>query len=153
MAPKWRSVLPQRSVLLRLVVVGFVVSAAPGSAAMACGPASAGWYSSAQAASGKTVFDTHCAACHLATLAGAAGPPLTGPQFVSWLQFTKITGGELFGFISSQMPYDAPGSLTKSDYEEAFAYILQVNHYPAGSASLNDSSVACVQMLPYPKQD
>ncbi len=152
MASKWGPLLSRRLVVLRIAVLGTLVLAAPGSAALACGPASAGWYSAAQAASGKTVFDTHCAACHLASLAGGAGPPLTGPQFVAWLQFTKITGADLFGFISSQMPYDAPGSLTKSDYEEAFAYILQVNHYPAGSASLDENSVTCVQMLPYPKQ-
>ncbi len=152
MASKWGPLLPRRRVVLRMAVLGALVLAAPGSVAMACGPASAGWYSAAQAASGKTVFDTHCAACHLASLAGGAGPPLTGPQFVAWLQFTKITGADLFGFISSQMPYDAPGSLTKSDYEDAFAYILQVNHYPPGSTPLAAGSVACVQMLPYPKQ-
>lgn len=153
-----------RSALLRLWVAAGVFllgstlaavpgAAAPGAALNGCPPASAGFYSAAQAASGKAVFAAHCSACHAATLMGGAGPPLAGPQFVSWLQFTKLTGAQLFAFITSQMPYDAPGSLTKADYEDSFAYILSVNHYPAGSAALDESSVACVEMLPYPKQD
>jgi len=153
MASKWELLLPRRSIMPRVVVLGCVFCAGPGSMTMACPPAGAGWYSAAQAMSGKTVFDTHCAACHEATLTGGAGPPLTGPQFVAWLQFTKITGAELFSFISTQMPYDAPGSLTQDDYAETFAYILEVNHYPAGSAPLNEGALACVQMLPYPKQN
>ncbi|MGH7072415.1 MAG: c-type cytochrome [Acetobacteraceae bacterium] len=128
-------------------------AAAPGAALNGCPPAYAGFYSATQAASGKAIFDTHCSACHAATLTGGAGPPLSGSQFVSWLQFTKITGAQLFAFITSQMPYDAPGSLTRTDYEDAFAYILSVNHYPAGSAALSQNSVACVEMLPYPKQN
>lgn len=98
------------------------------------------------------MFDGHCAVCHQANLAGGAGPPLAGSQFVDWLKFTKITGPDLFAFISSQMPYDAPGSLKKNQYEDAFAYILEFNHYPAGNTPLDQDTVACVEMLPYPKQ-
>ncbi|MGH7189729.1 MAG: c-type cytochrome [Acetobacteraceae bacterium] len=131
-----------------------MLAVTPGAASRAaCPPAGAGLYSAAQAASGKTIFDAHCSTCHAATLTGGAGPPLTGPQFVAWLNFTKITGAQLFAFISSQMPYDAPGSLPKADYENAFAYILSVNHYPAGSTALEQNSLACVEMLPYPKQN
>ncbi len=48
------------------------------------------------------------------------------------------------------MPYQAPGSLKKSDYVDLFSYILSVNGYPAGSAALDHDNVACIAMLPYP---
>lgn len=72
---------------------------------------------------------------------------------MAYLRFSKITGPELFDFISTQMPYDAPGSLAKTQYQDALAYILSFNHYPAGPTPLTEGSVACVHMLPYPKQN
>ncbi|MGH7077181.1 MAG: c-type cytochrome, partial [Acetobacteraceae bacterium] len=75
------------------LLLGSMLAVTPGAASRAaCPPAGAGLYSAAQAASGKTIFDAHCSTCHAATLTGGAGPPLTGPQFVAWLNFTKITG-------------------------------------------------------------
>lgn len=119
--------------------------------ARACAPAGAGWYTAAQAAAGKTLFDTHCAACHKSDLSGGAGPPLAGRQFLDYLRFSHITGAQILDFMSAQMPYDAPGSLTATQYDTAFAYILSVNHYPSGATPLGKDTVSCVHMLPYPK--
>lgn len=126
--------------------------AAPLAGRAACPPAGSGLYTAAQAAAGKTIYDAHCSACHRADLSGDAGPPLAGTPFQSWLQLSKITGAELFDFISTQMPYNAPGSLAKAQYDDAFAYILSVNRYPAGTTSLDAGSLACLKMLPYPNQ-
>src|SRR5580700_10024899 len=40
-----------------------------------------GWYSTAQAAQGATLFGQKCAVCHGAKLQGGAGPALVGSQF------------------------------------------------------------------------
>jgi mono/diheme cytochrome c family protein len=133
-----------------MLTATFLAATAP--SAGACPPPGAGFFTAAQAAAGEGVFDGHCSACHGADLSGGAGPALAGSQFQASLEFSKITGAQLLAFISTQMPYNAPGSLTKAQYQDAFAYILSVNHYPAGPYPLDASSADCVQMLPYPKQ-
>ncbi|MCF3946095.1 cytochrome c [Acidiphilium sp. AL] len=120
-----------------------------GLAAAACAPSS-GDYTAQQAAAGKSVYDAHCAACHASNLSGASGPALAGGSFASYLQFTKMTAGQLFDYMSAHMPANAPGSLSKPDYLNVLAYILQVNHYPAGKTPLSAKSAACTPMVPYP---
>jgi mono/diheme cytochrome c family protein len=133
-----------------LGAICLAASVAP--AACACPQAGSGLYTQAQAMAGMAVFDAHCSACHNADLSGGAGPALAGSQFFASLQFSKMTGAELFDFIRTQMPYDAPGSLTITQYQDALAYILSFNHYPAGPHPLDANSAACLQLLPYPKQ-
>ena len=128
------------------------LAAAASPSLLACPPAGSGFYTTAQANAGMAVFDAHCAACHNADLSGGSGPALAGSQFSAFLQFSKMTGAALFDFIRTQMPYDAPGSLTITQYQDALAYILSFNHYPSGPHSLDANSTACVQLLPYPKQ-
>lgn len=134
-----------------LALLAAFALAGPAAAAATCPGRSAGYYTKAQADQGKATFDSICAACHQSDLAGQAGPALAGKAFVEWLEFTKITGADLFSFISTQMPYDAPGSLSSKQYEDVFAYILSYNRYPAGPTPLSPQSVACIAMLPYPK--
>ena len=129
----------------------FMVSSTCAVAQPACQAQSSAGYSPEQAERGKAIFESHCAVCHGATLAGAAGPPLAGEDFASYLDFSKITAAQLLHFIMTQMPYNAPGSLPKASYEAVFAYILSVNKYPAGEQSLNESNVACVKLLPHPE--
>ena len=150
---EWREPLRLWYVFARFAAVAFCSGLVllPGRGTAACAPASAGFYTVAQAAAGKVLFDQECASCHNTDLSGGAGPPLTGPQFATWLQFTKLSGIQLFDFITTQMPYNAPGSLTKAQYQDALAHILAVNHYPAGTTPLDANSVACVELLPYPK--
>ena len=125
--------------------------AAPCLARAACPAPGSGLYTTAEATAGEVVYDAHCSACHRADLSGDAGPPLAGKPFQAWLELSKITGAQLFSFISTQMPQNAPGSLANARYQHAFAYILSANHYPSGATSLGDS-LACLRMLPYPKQ-
>jgi S-disulfanyl-L-cysteine oxidoreductase SoxD len=123
-----------------------IITAAPALAHAGCAP---GMYTAAQAGAGQTVYNSQCASCHSADLTGASGPPLTGAKFVSYLNFTKITGAELESFIASQMPYNQPGSLKATDYLSVFAYLLNVNNYPAGQP-MDPTTLACVNMLHYP---
>ena len=113
-------------------------------------PAGHGDYTSAQAMVGKTLYEAHCAECHNDDLKGNSGPALAGADFDSYLHFTKISAAQLLHFAETQMPYQAPGSLKPDDYQNIFAYILQVNGYAAGDQALTDANARCVSMLPYP---
>ncbi|HQT47072.1 MAG TPA: cytochrome c [Acidocella sp.] len=108
------------------------------SAAAATPPA---LYTAAQATAGAAVFAQNCAMCHGADLKGGAGPALLGQSFAS--TSNNYTVGAIFSEIAEQMPAGQPGSLSHDQYDDAMAYILSKNGYPAGSAALNyDASLA-----------
>jgi S-disulfanyl-L-cysteine oxidoreductase SoxD len=98
--------------------------------------AATGYYTTAQATAGQAVFDQTCSICHGEHLEGKAGPALAGEQFLSVSQFQNLTAEFLYKFMSKQMPANAPGSLSKTQYLDVLAYILEVNGYPAGSRQL-----------------
>lgn len=93
-------------------------------------------YTRAQASAGAKIFSAQCAACHGVHLEGGAGPPLTGPNLVRLAKKTKLNVGDVFSFLSLQMPLNAPASLTHDQYTAVMAFILKTNGYPAGSKSL-----------------
>lgn len=93
-------------------------------------------YTRAQAATGAKLFAAQCATCHGEHLEGGVGPALTGPNLVRLAKKTKLAVGDVFSFLSLQMPLNAPASLTHSQYVAIMAHILAVNGYPAGSAPL-----------------
>jgi cytochrome c len=91
-------------------------------------------------ATGKTVYETGCAACHGADLKGVAGIPNmpSGPAL-------RLSGGRgtlntanpvmtvesywprattLFDYVRRAMPFQAPGSLTADEVYAVVAYIL-----------------------------
>jgi cytochrome c len=98
--------------------------------------AATSYYTDAQAESGQKIFATQCVLCHGEQLQGKVGPALAGEQFLSVSQFQELTAEYLFRFMSKQMPANAPGSLSKTDYLDVLAYILKVNGYPAGPRRL-----------------
>lgn len=112
--------------------------------------AATGDYTQPQAAAGHQVFSQHCAQCHGSALQGQSGPPLAGPKFKSNLEFSKMSATQLFAFIRTQMPYNAPGSLSKKQYLQALSYILSQNGYPQGSMPLSEKTLPNVKLLPYP---
>jgi polar amino acid transport system substrate-binding protein len=93
-------------------------------------------YSKAQVAAGAKLYATDCAQCHGENLEGGVGPALRGPNLQRLAQKTKLTVGDFFGFMSLQMPLNAPASLPKDQYASIMAYILARNGYPAGSKPL-----------------
>jgi len=97
-------------------------------------------YTPAQAASGAAVYAANCAQCHGQNLEGGAGPPLSGENLKTLSKSTKLTVGDLFTFMSQQMPMNAPASLRPDQYAAIMAYILKRNGYPPGSAPLRYAS-------------
>lgn len=101
-------------------------------AAVAATPA---LYAAKQAADGATVYTQDCAMCHGVDLKGGAGPALIGQGFAA--PGSDSTIGGVFSVLAQQMPATAPGSLTHAQDEDAMAYILQQNGYPAGAKPLD----------------
>jgi hypothetical protein len=69
-------------------------------------------------------------------LEGGAGPPLSGPNMVTLGTKTNLKVGELFGYMTTNMPMNEPASLSRDQYVQVLAYILQRNGYPPGSKPL-----------------
>jgi alcohol dehydrogenase (cytochrome c) len=113
----------------------------------------AGDYTQEQAQSGAHIYSQTCSLCHGSKLQGGAAPALTGSAFAQALQSTYTTANKLFALISTQMPVNNPGSLSKEQYTQALAFILAENGYPAGSAPLDPAHLDEVALLPYPHQD
>lgn len=90
-------------------------------------------FTSAQAAAGAKTYAAKCAQCHGAKLEGVSAPALKGSSLSSTGQKT----GELFKFITEQMPAGNPGSLSKQEYVNLMAFILKENGSPAGSKPLS----------------
>jgi len=87
----------------------------------------AGVYSEPQAARGEDVYAGMCKSCHTAATH-------TGVAFEKSWNGHRLS--ELFGFISTRMPKNEPGSLAPEEYVDVLAYLLKLNQMPAGAAEL-----------------
>jgi mono/diheme cytochrome c family protein len=99
-----------------------------------------GVYSTAQAARGQQLYKAQCTACHGNALEGASGPPLAGDGFLS-----NWSARSLENFndkIQKTMPFNLPGSLSRSQSMDLAAYILQEDKFPAGQTDLKESALA-----------
>jgi alcohol dehydrogenase (cytochrome c) len=114
---------------------------------------SAGDYTREQAQIGAQIYSGSCSVCHGSKLQGGAAPALTGPAFAQSLKATYTTASALFALISTQMPVNNPGSLSKNQYTQVLAFILAKNGYPAGSVLLDAAQLDKVALLPYPNRD
>lgn len=96
-------------------------------------------YTSAQAAAGKKVYSTACSGCHGGQLQGGAGPALAGKTFLA--KWGNRSLDDLYYIESSQMPLNAPGSLSDTQYLNILAYILQSNKIKAGKQPLTAAAL------------
>ena len=92
---------------------------------------------------GKSVYAQMCARCHGDSGQGKVGPLLIGPS--STLS-AYGTGQGLFNFVSTVMPADAPGSLSKADYLRVVAYLLVQNNFVSPQSSLDQSTLSSVNL-------
>jgi polar amino acid transport system substrate-binding protein len=110
------------------IVAAMALLSPPSSAA-----GSAASFTGAQAAAGAKTFAGKCAQCHGTKLEGVSAPALKGASLTSMGQNT----GELFKFITEQMPAGNPGSLSKKEYVNVMAFLLKENGTPVGSKPLS----------------
>jgi PQQ-dependent dehydrogenase (methanol/ethanol family) len=92
------------------------------------------WYSAAQAAQGAALFTQKCAVCHGANLQGGAGPALVGNQF--FLRYRGKPLSALWSTIHTEMPLNAPSTLSNAQSLALVAFILQRNGFPAGPSPI-----------------
>ncbi len=101
-----------------------------------------GVFTGEQAARGKAMFGTTCAACHGADLGGGNGPPLKGEGFVNhWMEGSLDA---LFGRVKSMPPNSA--NLDGAAYVDLVAYLLDANAFPAGAQELKAEVIPDIQV-------
>ena len=93
-------------------------------------------YIDRQAVDGAKAYAARCAMCHGASLEGSNGPPLAGANMKTLGEKTHLTIGDMFGYMVTNMPMNAPASLGKDEYVNVTAFILKQNGYPSGSQPL-----------------
>jgi mono/diheme cytochrome c family protein len=77
-----------------------------------------------QVAAGREVYAASCAKCHGDKGQGGTGPVVIGGnKRIASYQTTE----RLYDYVSRTMPFDAPGSLTKDQYWNVIAYLLDEN--------------------------
>ena len=94
-----------------------------------------GAYSSEQEERGVNLFSQACASCHGEDMRGGAGTPtLAGPEFqFGW---EGKTLGDLFEYVSTNMPVGQAGTLSDEQYANLLAAILKQNEFPPGETEL-----------------
>ncbi len=97
-------------------------------------------FTAAQVSAGATAFQTHCSACHGTNLEGGAGPALTGPNFKTLSTKVKAKVSDIFGYMTMNMPLNAPASLSHTEYVNILSFILSKNGYHPGGAPMTFAS-------------
>jgi S-disulfanyl-L-cysteine oxidoreductase SoxD len=133
---------------IRLMVPVVAAAALLGAAAaIAQAPHSVldGAFTAEQAKRGEAISQKECVNCHGSALSGGEeAPALEGGAFLS--NWTGLTVGDLFDRIRKSMPQDDPTRLTRQQDADVLAYILNLNHYPAGKTELPAQSEVLKQI-------
>ncbi len=110
-------------------------------------------YTKAQAEAGAQVFASKCALCHGANLQGTAAPSVAGTDFLSTAQHNGWTLEVIRYLVFNDMPFNAPASLSSTEYADVLAFLLASNCYPAGDKpfpTADDPGFANVKLGPVP---
>jgi len=110
-------------------------AAAPTGAAAATAPA--GLFSQAQANRGRDRFRSMCTECH------TTGEFTDNAFKVKW---SRRSVGDLYEFIHTAMPDDAPGILTEAQAIELVTFILDENGFEPGSRQMEPDPAALDQI-------
>ncbi len=94
-------------------------------------------FTAAQVQAGAKLFATNCSTCHGSQLEGGAGPALTGPNFKTLNNKVHASVGDIFTYMTTNMPLNAPGTLSHDTYVKILAYILSKNGYQSSGAPLS----------------
>lgn len=93
-------------------------------------------FTSSQMQKGERQFAQSCATCHGEQLEGGAGPALTGPNFKTLGKKVGARVGDVFTYMSTNMPLNEPASLSHDQYVNIMAFILSKNGYKPGKSAL-----------------
>lgn len=94
-----------------------------------------GIYTVAQAEQGAKEYENACSSCHSANLRGNSNSPsLIGSSFLFLWENRPLE--ELFTSIRTQMPTNAPNSLSAQAYISILAFIMDQNQFPPGDSEL-----------------
>lgn len=107
--------------------------------ALAATGASSISFTSSQMAQGEKQFTQSCAPCHGERLEGGAGPALTGPTFETLSKKVGADVGDIFTYMTTNMPLNNPATLSHDQYVSIMAYILSKNGYKPSAKALTFS--------------
>ncbi len=103
-------------------------------------------YTAAQAAAGRTTYQTSCASCHTDTLIGRnEAPALAGANFMT--QWGARTTKDLYDYIHAVMPPGNGGTLGEEAYLNVTAYLLQSNGAPPGTQTLTPDTAPAIRSI------
>ena len=86
-----------------------------------------GIYTEEQAERGAEIYEEECGACHF-------HDEFRGPVWDA--QWRGQPVGRFLESIRTTMPADRPGSLSRQEYADVVAYILELNDFPPGGTEL-----------------
>jgi polar amino acid transport system substrate-binding protein len=110
-------------------------------------------YTKDQAEAGAQVFATKCVSCHGANLQGTAAPSVAGTDFLTTAEHNGWTLEVIRYLVVNNMPLDAPGSLSPTQYADVLAFLLAANCYPGDSKPFppaDDPGFAKIKLGPVP---
>lgn len=100
---------------------------------------SPGPFTAAQSAAGQSLYQVHCANCHMANLLGRnEAPQLAGGNFMrAW---TRRTTQDLVAYMQATMPPSNRGGLGEDGYVNIAAFVLEANGAAPGPQPLQKSA-------------
>lgn len=104
--------------------------------------AASGPFDRQQAEAGHVIYNDHCAECHGPELAGALGASLIDPAFKEKWSGRPVL--DLRGWISANMPPNAPGTLPNDQLDPIVAWILMKNGVAPGATPLSKANAGAV---------
>jgi mono/diheme cytochrome c family protein len=103
-------------------------------------------YTDEQSTRGEAMYAKACGPCHNDK---SLAPLLQGDAFLK--NWSDRTVGALIEKIQATMPLQDPGSLGEQQAIDLAAYVLKVNHLPAGQTALSNDPAASAAVLAFPR--
>lgn len=100
---------------------------------------------------GAGLYGEHCARCHGDAGQGAKAPPVVGkealpldPRQGSKREAKFRTALDVFQYVRTHMPGDAPGSLQDDEYRAILAFDLKANGVDLTDKDTSDATLAAI---------
>ena len=124
-------------------------AAVPAAPAEPAAPAAGGALEAAER--GATLYGASCAGCHGDAGQGAKAPAVVGkdalpldPRSGSKRKGQFKTALDVFDYVKTAMPGDAPGSLTDDEYRAIIAFDLKANGVDLTGKDVSDETLAAI---------